>query len=372
MSITSVECFQVRWAGQTDYGGVSAWVRITDDRGEVGYGEVSPMDGGLVPLTLVQQHLRPMLLGRDPFDCAVLQEEMFHRHVKLGPDGVLSCSLAGIDIALWDLRGKLARQPVYKLLGGAWRTSIPFYASVGGPNNTRSVAEVVAAVEKRLVDRPALVKLRLESDRTRRDVDLDGDIAKARAVRELVGDGFPLAFDANNGYSVNGAIRVGRVLEELGYRWFEEPLQHYHIRTTGEVARHLDIAVSAGEQTYTLAGFADLISAGVRIVQPDIIKMGGFTGLLQVQALAQAHGCDVIPHQTQPTIGNAANLHFVASQLHGWAPAELNDPSRRQNSAFKTLPVMADGRFELTDAPGLGVTVDEDALRGRIVRLPGD
>ncbi len=371
MAITAVECFQVAWPDQAEFGGRSAWVRIRDDSGEVGLGEVSPMEGGIVALTAIEVHLKPLLLGADPIDSAVLQERMLHKIVKFGPGGIATHALAGIDIALWDLKGKLLKQPVFKLLGGAWRRELPFYASVGGPNAKRSVDEVVRAVEARLADKPAMVKLRLESDRSRRDIDIAGDIAKARAVRRLVGEGFPLAFDANNAYSISGAIRVGRALEELGYRWFEEPVQHYHIRAMGEVAQKLDIAVSAGEQTYMLQDFAELIDAGVRVLQPDIIKMGGFTGLMQVQALAHARGCDVIPHQTQPTIGNAANLHFVASQLHGWAPAEVNDASGRQAVVFKAVPRLQDGLFRLTDAPGLGVEADEAALASRMVRLPG-
>src|SRR6202007_1725090 len=124
-------------------------------------------------------------------------------------------------------------------------------------------------------------------------------LPKERCGRRRVVDAFPLAFDANNGYSVGGAIRVGRVLEELGYWWFEEPVQHYHVKAMGEVARRLDITVSAGEQTYTLPALADLIDAGVRMVQPDIVKMGGITGLARCIALAHAHGVELVPHQTQ-------------------------------------------------------------------------
>ena len=171
-------------------------------------------------------------------------------------------------------------------------------------------------------------------------------------MRRLVGDGFPLAFDANNGYSIGGAIRVGRALEELGYWWFEEPVQHYHIGAMGEVARRLDITVSAGEQTYTLSGLADLIAAGVRMVQPDIVKMGGITGLTRCAALAQAHGVELVPHQTQPTIGHMANLHVVASQLHATKPCELNDPSPRMHAVFENPPVPVEGMFRLPSGAG--------------------
>src|SRR5262249_45183037 len=166
---------------------------------------------------------------------------------------------------------------------------------------------------------------------TTRDHDIPGDIAKARAVRKLVGETFPLAFDANNGYSTQGAIRVGRVLEELGYEWFEEPVQHYHTESFAKVAAALDIAVAAGEQEYTLQGVKRLIEAGVDIVQPDIVKTGGFTGLSDMAALARAYGVDFLPHQTQPTIGHTANLHFAASLLHAHYPCEYNDNSGAQN-----------------------------------------
>jgi L-alanine-DL-glutamate epimerase-like enolase superfamily enzyme len=124
------------------------------------------------------------------------------------------------------------------------------------------------------------------------DGDIPGDIAKARAVRKLVGDGFPLAFDANNGYSVGGAIRVGRALEELGYWWFEEPVQHFHVKAMGEVARGSTSPSRPASRPIRWPRVADLIDAGVRMVQPDIVKMGGITGLQRCVALAQAYGVE--------------------------------------------------------------------------------
>ncbi|MBV8119442.1 MAG: mandelate racemase/muconate lactonizing enzyme family protein [Alphaproteobacteria bacterium] len=364
MKICDVEVFQVSWSPGDKPEQRSAWVRIYCDNGAFGIGEASPMQGGLASLGIIAHNLAPALIGEDPLDHAVLLDTLLHTLAKLGPEGALTGALAALDIALWDLKGKFFNQPIYKLLGGAWRTVLPFYASIGG-NGARSVDEVRRVVETRLADKPAAVKIRFDNDRTKPDIDIPGDIAKARAVRQLVGESFPLAFDANNGYSVGGAIRVGRILEELGYWWFEEPVQHYHVKAMGEVAQKLDITVSAGEQTYTLAGLADLIAAGVRMVQPDIVKMGGITGLTRCIALAHAHGVELVPHQTQPTIGHMASLHLAASQLHATKPCELNDPSPRQHSVFENPPKPVDGLFHLPAEPGLGLRVNEVELTKR-------
>src|SRR3954453_5147969 len=367
MKITEIEAFQVAWAPEDKPEQRSAFIRVRGEDGLYGIGEASPMQGGLASLGIVKHNLTAALIGKDPLDHAVLLDAALHKFVKLGPEGALTGALAALDIALWDLKGKLFDQPIYKLLGGAWRTGLPFYASIGG-NGERSVDEGLRVVEARLKDKPPAVKIRFDNDRPKPDIDIPGDIAKARAVRRLVGDDFPLAFDANNGYSVGGAIRVGRALEELGYWWFEEPVQHYHVKAMGEVAQGLDLTVSAGEQTYPLSGVADLIAAGVPMVQPDIVKMGGITGLTRCAALAQAHGVELVPHQTQPTIGHMASLHLAASQLHATKPCEWNDPSPRTHAVFENPPTPTDGLFRLPEGPGLGLTVKEKELAKR--RIP--
>jgi len=308
MKIRDVEAFQVRWAPGDGPEQHSAWVRVYCDDGSFGIGETSPMQGGLASLGIIAHNLAPALIGKDPLDHAVLLDTLLHTFAKLGPEGALTGALAALDIALWDLKGKFFNQPIYKLLGGAWRTGVPFYASIGG-NGGRSVDEMLRVVETRLAGKPAAVKIR-----------------------------------------------------------FDEPVQHYHMKAMGEVARKLDITVSAGEQTYTLAGLADLIAAGVRMVQPDIVKMGGITGLMRCVALAHAHGVELVPHQTQPTIGHMANLHLVASQLHATKPCELNDPSARQHGVFENPPKPVDGFFHLPVGPGLGLRVNEAELAKR--RIP--
>ncbi len=365
LTIKSVETLQICWQKGESSGRWSAFVRITTGNGLVGYGEASPMLGGEHSLGIIKRDMAPDLIGQDVHDNAVLYDRLLHKCIKLGPEGAVTGALAAIDIALWDLKGKALGLPVYKLLGGAWRTKMPFYSSIGG-NFGRSVDETVRVVEKRLkAENPAAIKIRWDGDRSTQDLDIPGDIAKARAVRKLVGDDFPLAFDANNLYSVGGAIRVGRELEDLGYIWFEEPVQHYDVRGMGEVAQKLDITVSAGEQSYTLQALADLIRAGVRMVQPDLIKMGGITGLMKCAALCQAHGVELVPHQTQPTIAHMANLHVLSTIMHMTKPAEYSDASGRMDIGFVDPLVPENGHFSLRDAPGLGLEVNAAELEAR-------
>ena len=219
-------------------------------------------------------------------------------------------------------------------------------------------------------EKPAAVKIRWDGDRTKQDVDIPGDIAKARAVRKALGDDFVLGFDANNGYSVGGAMRVGRALEDLGYTWFEEPVQHYHVAAMGEVAQRLDITVSAGEQTYTLQGLKDLINAGVRMVQPDIVKMGGITGMMQCAAIAHAHGVELVPHQTQPSVGHLANIHVLSTIMHLSKPVELADNWERAGFSVQPNPSEPiNGRFDLPTAPGLGLEFDEAEMKRRSIPI---
>ena len=363
-AIASVEAFQVTWRPGDHPGRRTAMVRVRTEGGLTGYGEASPMMGGAHSLLVVNDFAQS-LVGLDPFDQSVIHDRLLHRYIKLGPEGAVTGALAALDIALWDIKGKAAGLPIYKLLGGAWRTELPFYASIGG-NATRSVDEVVRTVEARWKsETPAAIKIRWDGDRTRQDHDIPGDIAKARAVRKLVGDAFPLAFDANNQYSVGGAIRVGRALEDLGFVWFEEPVQHYDVRAMGEVAQRLDITVSAAEQTYTTQALVDMIEAGVRMVQPDIVKMGGITGLMQCAAICFAHGVELVPHQTQPGIGHVANLHVLSTLMHNTKPAEFADPDDRMHVAFRNPPVPENGQFRLPEGPGLGLEVIDAELDAR-------
>jgi L-alanine-DL-glutamate epimerase-like enolase superfamily enzyme len=369
-AIKSIDTFQLAWGDGSKPAPRSAFVRITTEDGTFGMGEASPMYGGLASLTIIANHMAGDLVGKDPLDHAILLDTLWHKVVKLGPEGAATGALAALDIALWDLKGKLLGQPVYKLLGGAWRTQLTCYSSIGN-HARKTVDETLRIVEQRVKkENPAAVKIRWDGDRTRHDVDIIGDIAKAKAVRKLLGDDFVLGFDANNGYSVGGAMRVGRALEDLGYTWFEEPVQHYHVAAMGEVAQRLDITVSAGEQTYTLQALKDLINAGVRMVQPDITKMGGITGLMQCAALAHAHGVELVPHQTQPSIGHLANIHVLSTIMHLSKPVEVADGWERAAELFTPNPSQnTNGLFTLPTSPGLGMEFNEAEMQKRSIPI---
>ena len=364
MKITDIQAWPV-WGGQRNF----LFVTVDTDEGIYGVGEAG-ITGREKAVIGAIEHFRDILIGEDPFRIEHIWQVLF-RGGFFPAQRILTAAISAIDIALWDIKGKMFGQPIYKLLGGAWKTALPFYASIGGNGIERSLDDVLRIVERRLEDKPAAIKIRFDNGRVKLDDDIPDHLAKARAVRKLVGDDFPLAFDANNGYSTGGALRVGRALEDLGYWWFEEPVQHYHVKAMGEVAQKLSITVSAGEQTYTTAGLVELIEAGVRMIQPDIVKMGGITGLLRCAALAQAHGVELVSHQTQPTIGHMANMHVAAAQMHATKPIEWNDPTDRTHGIFDRVPFPADGKFHLSDRPGLGMDFDEAAMSECRIEVAG-
>jgi hypothetical protein len=149
MKISKIEAFQIRWSPDDKLAQGSAFVRVYCEGGISGIGEASPMQGGIASLGIVARDIAPALIGKDSLDHAVLLDTALHRLVKLGPEGALTGALAALDIALWDIKGKLFGQPIYKLLGGAWRMALPFYASIGG-NGERTVDEVLRVVEARM------------------------------------------------------------------------------------------------------------------------------------------------------------------------------------------------------------------------------
>jgi len=272
-------------------------------------------------------------------------------------------AVAGVDIALWDIRGKVMGQPVHQILGGCYRDKIPMYASIGG-GATMTPAEMAKRVEVAVNQGYRGIKIRMDWGVARQDMGPEKDLQMVRECKMICGEGVPLSFDANNGYSVSMAIRQGRRFEELGLRHFEEPVAQHDYPGIAQVADALDIPVSAGEHEYTRWQFRDLIQqARVDIIQPDVVKCAGITEMIKIATLGDAFNRIFLPHQTQPTVGTAANLHVCAS-LH-WCdwPQEYTGQSPQLDDLFEKPLEFYDGYLTVPKDPGLGLVLKPDALK---------
>jgi len=354
MKITQVEPLDL---------GSNLLVRLHTDEGIVGYGECSPMNVALVREHLVHA-LGRLVVGRDPFDVEALVERMFVATYKLAGQS-MAMAASGIEIALWDLMGKALGQPIYRLLGGGYRTRIRMYASsmrrdISPQDEARRLAGLV---EKHGF---GAVKVRVGST-----FGFDQDAAPGRSealvreVRAALGEEMEIMVDGNSCFSAPRAIELGRVLERHRVFHFEEPCPYWDLEATARVARALDMPVAGGEQDWDLRRFKEMLQReAVDIVQPDLIKAGGFSVCKKVAALAEAFGCVCTPHQTQP-LGTVANLHFAASTPNCRYAQEYNIEPHPLWERLFTEPVLQvrDGHLEVPQGPGLGVEINPEVLR---------
>jgi len=339
----------------------SIFVEVETEDGAVGLGECSPMNGPVLA-HFVNTALRPLLLGEDPRDIGRLWHKMLTRTYKLGVQGVQPEAIAGVDIALWDLLGKSVGLPVYTLLGGKHRERIQMYASIGG-GAALSPAEMAGRVQKALDQGFRAFKIRMDWGVARQNADPAKDLEMFRLCRELIGPDMPLSFDANNGYSVSTAIQQGRRFEALGIVHFEEPIAQYDYAGMAQVAAALDVPISAGEHEYTRWQFRDLIlQAQVDIVQPDVVKCAGLSEAQRIAVLAETFNRQFLPHQTQPTLGTAANLHLCCTLPHCTRPQEYTGPRPELEEMFEAPYVFEEGCLQIPDRPGLGLTLKPGAL----------
>ena len=343
----------------------SLFILVRTDQGITGYGESSPMNVGAIA-SMVNEAMKPLVIGQNPLDYDRLWESMYFRTYKLGVMGAQTEAIAGIDIALWDILGKVTGQSISQLLGGRRRDRVRMYASIGdGAESTPQ--EMAGRAAKAVEEGHTMVKMRMDWTARRTDVNPAHDWAVLSETRKAIGDKVELGFDPNNGFSVPTAIRLGRrAQDELGLIHYEEPVAQYDYRGIAQVVAALDVAVAAGEQEYTRWQFRDLISqANVDIVQPDLVKCAGITEGVRIAALASAHNRILVPHQTQPSIGTAANLHFTASFAREERAQEYDINSKRAilNRVIHPPLEQKDGYLTVPDGPGLGIEVDEKELR---------
>jgi D-galactarolactone cycloisomerase len=343
---------------------------ITDE-GVTGWGEA--LCQGLQPPEIaaaaVASALKPLLIGADPLQPEVLWHRMYHQTRDYGLKGAVIGAISGVDIALWDICGKARGAPVADLLGGMFRERVQAYATgfyrVKGQGEAGRLAEETARHHDAGF-RAMKVKL---------GFGVDDDLAVMRAVqRALEGRECEAMIDTNHAYGVAEAVRLGRGIEEVGWklRWYEEPVTQEDLDGYAEVRRALATPIAGGENEFTLFGFRDLFARRcVDIAQPDICASGGFTGCRHIAALAQAHGVQVNPHVWGSAVGQAASLQLIAAlpvahhSLFAQQPLlEFDTSSHPFREHLTDAPLRhRDGWVEVPRRPGLGIEVQRDVLK---------
>ncbi|MGF1544447.1 MAG: mandelate racemase/muconate lactonizing enzyme family protein [Parvularculaceae bacterium] len=345
------------------------FVRVRANSGEIGWGECDAGSHQVMEAFIHSEHAR-RALGRDPFDTEPIWDEMFYRSHDFGPGGALSNSIAGIDIAIWDLKGRILDAPIHKLLGGEYRSSQPVYGSYGtGRWEKLTKKEAVAQAVKFVKRGFRTVKCRMQIREDHLNPTNDRTLEYVDAIEREIGSDAELFVDINNGYTAARAIEVGRVLQDkYGHRFYEEPCSDQNHVETAEVVRALDLGVLAGEKEYTIWQLDELIRyANPDYLNSDVIKAGGITIMDKIATLAQARQKPMILHNTRPTISTAASLQLVASMPTVGPFFEFPDVDRfpEQIGVVKNYLDYADGEIRVPQGPGLGMEIDEEKVVAR-------
>ena len=333
------------------------FVKVTTESGLIGWGESHHGRAHLAIASLVNTTLKQLVLGMDASDVTGIWSKIYK--FQLGSHGMgAACAMAmsGIDMALWDIRGKAVGWPLYKLLGGASR-KIPAYA--GGISLGIQPPESLAEEAGQFVAAGfRAVKLRIGGD------SVTADIARVEAVRAALGPEIDILTDANTGYSLADARRAMPALAACQVGWLEEPFPGHDYRLYRQAKTFAQLPLAAGENHYTRFEFSRLIEEGsVDILQPDLSKCGGITEALRIAAMASADKLPIHLHTSQGINMTAAVQVLSAIENGGYFEADcsLNNPLRDE-LIDPPIRVAADGTISPSDKPGIGVDVDEEMI----------
>ena len=299
------------------------------------------------------REVAPDLIGEDPSDIGRLWTKLVWAGASVGRSGAATQALAAIDVALWDLKAKRAGLPLAKLLG-AHRDSVRCYNTSGGFLH-EPIEQVLDNATRTLESGVGGIKIKVgQPDRAE-------DLRRVRAVREHIGDDAPLMVDANQQWDRPTAMRVGRALEEFGLVWIEEPLDAYDAEGHAALARSLDTAIASGEMLTSVAEHAELIRHdAIDILQPDAPRIGGITQFLKLAALAEHRNLQLAPH-----FAMEIHIHLAAAYPHEpWV-----EHFDWLYPLFCERLEIRDGRMHLSDRPGLGVTLSEQAHAWTVDRV---
>jgi L-rhamnonate dehydratase len=334
-------------------------VEVFTDDGLVGIGNAA-----LAPQVTKQTidlYLKPLLIGQNPWDTEFLWQHMYRKTMAFGRKGVGMAAISALDIALWDVLGKSAKQPVYRLLGGRTKPRVPVYAS---RLYSVELSALAAEAKRYKGEGYKAMKLRLGWGPTDGAEGMQKNLALVRTVRETVGDGIDVMADAYMGWTLDYAKRMLPLLEPFHLRWLEEPVIPDDVHGYAELKSYGRIPIAGGEHEFTLYGFRDLLQArALDYIQFDTNRVGGITQARKIAALAESHSVPVIPHA-----GQMHNYHVVMASLNSpmaeyFPIVDVEVGNELFWYIFEGEPKAKDGFIDLDDkVPGLGLTINEKTL----------
>lgn len=338
-------------------------VEIVCNDGTIGWGECL---GPALPNAAVVKAYASALIGRNPLETEKIWLELYSLLRDQGQRGLTVTALSGIDIALWDIKGKHFGVPVSLLLGGRFREEVRAYATgsfrTEGADRVESVAAEVAGYRKEGFH---AVKIKI-------GFGVEEDLRVIEAVREAIGPDMPLMIDANHGYDVLEAVELGKRAAQHGIDWFEEPVLPEQLGAYQAVRAGQPIPVAGGETWHGRYGMAGPIeSRCIDIVQPDICGTGGFSEIRRIADLAALHGVRLVPHVWGTAVQIAASLQFLAALAPNPPRPRPVEPilefDRTENpfrqAVVKTPLEHENGVVRIPDGPGLGIDIERDALK---------
>ena len=348
-------------------------VEVQTDEGITGWGECfGPGNVALANKAIVEKVIQPMILGDDPMNRDVIWHKVYNLLRDHGQKGMPMQSLSGVDIALWDIAGKVMDQPLHKIIGGAHRTKVAVYG-YGMMLKRESVENHVARFKD---EAAAIIAMGFKAAKMKTGLGPKNDVKLCEAVAQGVGSA-PFMVDANHCYTTPDAFYVGRALDEMEAYWFEEPVAPEDHDGYRELRAGLRTNISGGEAEYNRWGWRQILeNRGLDIAQPEVCAVGGVSEYLRIQTLCHAHFTPVINHVWGSAIAIATNLQLLAAMptmpggLHPWEPMlefDTTDNKFRDELLEEPLDIqgqiqLQDGYIAIPDAPGIGVTPNLDFI----------
>ncbi|MGH3656199.1 MAG: mandelate racemase/muconate lactonizing enzyme family protein [Micromonosporaceae bacterium] len=335
-------------------------VEVHDDSGHVGYGEALARRGGAMTATAVESLLAPTLVGEDPWNIEGLWVRMVRQLRPWGHvSGVVMEAVSGVDTALWDLLGKRENRPVWQLLTGAGRRQVPVYAS------SVYIADVDTMVREAVQQqKQGFTRLKVKIGRSPDEGGQNVDLTALREIRRAVGDELVLVVDSNGAYDAAAAIRMGRAMEDIDIRWFEEPVPMDDLGGYEQVHRMTSTPLARGETDFGIFTMRDVIERRlIDVVQPDLGRCGGVTGARHVWTLAYAHNLAFAPHTGfSGGVSQLAAIHVAAAapSLLALEYMFIDNPCRE--IFVGGYPRADGGVLAVPDGPGLGLDIDLDTV----------